>query len=84
MLLSQFRHSFTGILEFFRKVLEVWLLVLDQHDSDVVIHMDGRLEIEVLNYRDFSTSRDVTMTDRHIHIDQPDIHDAVRKRENLW
>ena len=45
--------------------------------------MDGVLEIEVLDYRDFGASRSVTMTDRYMHSDQADIHNAVHKLEKF-
>ena len=45
--------------------------------------MDGVLEIEVLNYRDFGTSRSVTMTDRHMNSDQANIQDTVHKLEKF-
>ena len=60
MLLSIFRHCFTVAAEIFREVLELWYPVFNRHDGAFVVHMDGVLEIEVLNYRDFGTSRSVT------------------------
>ena len=45
--------------------------------------MDGVLEIEVLNYRDFGTSRSVTMADRYMNSDQANIHDTVHKLEKF-
>ena len=55
----------------------------NRHDGAFVVHMDGVLEIEVLDYRDFGTSRSVTMADRYMHSDQADIHDAVHKLEKF-
>ena len=45
--------------------------------------MDGVLEIEVLDYRDFGASRSVTMTDRYMNSDQANIHDTVHKLEKF-
>ena len=39
--------------------------------------------VEVLTIRDLLGHSSVTMTDRYMHGDQADIHDAVRKLEKF-